>query len=181
MTLTNGEHYIGEHAVLEERRTRVMELRVQGWSLRQIAGEVGVSLRTVQNDIEVVFGKLNEQQVKNAQVWRAIHMQRLEALYRPLHARFQGTPEQPGTASVKDAEAILKILEREAKLLGLDITAKIDINLLNKVISLLEMNGQDPKAFLINLQDELLGRPAPGVLPAGVEPYPDELESDDEL
>lgn len=181
MTLTNGEHYIGERTVIQERRTRVMELRVAGHSLRQIAAQVGVSLRTVQDDIEAVFTKLNEQQIKNAQIWRAIHMQRLEEMYRPLHKRIVGTPEEPGTANTKDVEAVIKILERQAKLLGLDITSKIDINLLNKALSLLEANGQNPKLFIMNVIDELLGRPALQDGLDGLQGYPNELESDDDL
>jgi AcrR family transcriptional regulator len=181
MTLNNGEHYVGERAKIEERRTRVMELRVQGYSLRQIAAEVGVALRTVQDDVEAVFLKLNEQQLKNAQIWRAIHMQRTEAIWKPIFERFN-EPNSLGKprADVKDAEALLKTLERQAKLLGLDITAKMDINLLSRVLSLLEANGQNPKNFFTSLMDELMGRPS-DVLPEGIEAFPSgELEVFDE-
>lgn len=97
------------------RRTRVMFMRNAGATWPTIAAEVGVSERTCRQDYAVVCRDINAEQPAN-----------IVARHRAVIFDIQRANYPAMMNGDKDAAAtILKALDREAKLLGLDAPTKL--------------------------------------------------------
>ena len=99
--------------VREKRRDEVMEMVLAGWPYRRIAGRVGVSHVTVMRDVVARLKEGAEVATAQTNEYRERQRQQLESLLRRLWVR-----AHKGEGAAVDR--VLRILEREAKLLGLD-------------------------------------------------------------
>ena len=115
MTVSDDDISILINEELLARRTKAMYLKNAGATLSQIAKENGVSIATVRKDLEIVRRDINnEQPVDVIARHRAVIFDIQRANYP---AMMRGD---------KDAAAtILRALEREAKLLGLDSPTRV--------------------------------------------------------
>lgn len=119
MTVTDGEI----EAMLEDermhRRSQVMLLRNMGLPWADVSHEVGVSITTCRKDYEIVCRDINREAPANIV---ARHRAVIFDVQRNMYKRLLGAdPEN----AINAAKVILKALEREAKLLGLDSPIKI--------------------------------------------------------
>ena len=101
----------------EDRREKVMELAFAGYSLRRIASEIGVSHVTVSRDIEARL-KTAAEASPDTRKYRELHRLRLNRLMTAWWRKALHDPDALGN--------VLRILDREAKLLGLDAPTKLD-------------------------------------------------------
>jgi len=100
---------------LLNRRTKVMYLRNAGATLGAIAAEVGVSVTTVRKDLEIVRRDINNEQPMD-----------VVARHRAVIFDIQRANYPAMMRGDKDAAAtILRALERESKLLGLDSPTRV--------------------------------------------------------
>jgi predicted transcriptional regulator len=96
-----------------ERAARAFALRKAGLSYRDIAEELGVSHQLVYRDVQASIKQfLDEAREHHAQIM-AIEAARLDDLQRVMW-------EQAAMGDRRAIETVLKIMERRAKLLGLD-------------------------------------------------------------
>jgi predicted DNA-binding transcriptional regulator YafY len=123
-----------------QRRTKVMFLRNAGATWDKIAAEVGVSEATVRKDYGVVCRDLNNEQPAY-----------VVARHRAVIFDIQRANYPAMMRGDKDAAAtILRALEREARLLGLDAPTRIlagisDVEFANEAARLIErINALDP-------------------------------------
>lgn len=121
------------------RRARALELRVAGKSVAEIAREldtepryVGVMLRSAVADIDAT--RWLEHEV-------TIDLARLDRLWEVYYPRAVG--RFGNDADLDAAHFLLKVLERRAKLLGLDAPKRIDIRAI--VTRWAEEQGLDPE------------------------------------
>ena len=119
----------------EENRLKAFELYKAGATYSAIAIELGVSRTSVRNYVHRVLDRLANESKALAERYRNLHLARLQ------DATFAIWP------AVKrgDSNAILsllRIMEREARLLGLDAPQKIDIEQRIRLIA--EREGLDP-------------------------------------
>ncbi len=102
-------------AAAAERDALVWSLRLQGYSLRDIAARVGVSHETVRVTLERGYQELVYPQVEQG---RAIELERLDELLTKL---------RPGidAGEVPAILAAIKVSDRRAKLCGYDAPTKV--------------------------------------------------------
>lgn len=119
-----------------ERRLLALGLRKQGFSLRDIADElarqgVAVSLGTVHNDLKQALSQVAEEMLDQARSVLALELLRLDEMQaaywlaavggKVMVRNEDGYPEERQVIpDPKRAALILDIMERRAKLLGLD-------------------------------------------------------------
>lgn len=126
-----GLYVVNEELI--ERRTRVMYLRNAGATIRQIAAEMGVSETTIRKDLTIVRRDINNEQPTDVIArHRAVIFDIQRANYP---AMMRGDKDAAST--------ILKALEREAKLLGLDSPTRIlastsDVEFANEAARLID-------------------------------------------
>lgn len=133
----------GAAMAMEQRRERVAKLRVGGWSIREIAAEVGASLDTVHSDIHAVLDRTKDAADDAIKREREVSLLRLDAALRSIWPMIEpGAEDEPDDdaepadpallviRAAKKLEAIdrlVKLDARRAKLLGLDVPAKQEV------------------------------------------------------
>jgi hypothetical protein len=126
---------IGNDPVLQQiRKKRVdmeTKLRISGFSYREIADAVkqqfpadqlppGYSEITVSKDIERAYKRMDELDRETLRVVRRMDLQRLDAMMMVTFNRALG-------GDLKGVKATLDIMERRAKLLGLDKPTQVEV------------------------------------------------------
>lgn len=101
-----------------ERRLLVLEARKAGYSYQQIADQLGISKGTVCKDLTRVLAEYHARTAEEVERLRALETERLDHMLRGIWPR--ATSGHLGAI-----ERALKIMERRAKLLGLDGPIKI--------------------------------------------------------
>jgi hypothetical protein len=100
------------------RRVRALALRRGGASYREIAGHLGVSLNTAYEDVQAELCVLDEQRKALAEETRALELARLDDMTKTATTQFRN-------GSVKAGEVLIRVMERRARLLGLDSPLKV--------------------------------------------------------
>jgi len=101
----------------QERIRRAWKLRVQGLNYDQIAEELGISKGTVHADLKTIRENIEEVTKERAKQELEIELERLDSIVAPYMSKIVD-----GTATNGDVSTYLKVSERRAKLLGLDIS-----------------------------------------------------------
>lgn len=98
---------------------QALELRRKGWTYRAIAAEMKITLKAAHRLVETAF-KATQQSAR----------EQSEELYQQQVARLEGCvkalTEQVDRGSIKAVEALVKVLDRQAKLCGLDAPTKVE-------------------------------------------------------
>jgi hypothetical protein len=105
------------NAVAAERRQRAFDLRIAGWSHRQIGKEIGVSHVQAGRYIAEALEESAQRTALKADQLREIELHRIDEVLRGLWS----SKDEPQTASV-----IIRLGERRSKLLGLDAPTKLE-------------------------------------------------------
>lgn len=109
---------------VRDRQQRVLELRESGLSPAKIAKEIGISPSLVYQDLKAILQRTQQHEEDLADSYRRIELQRLDSLQQNWWMRATGQlTREDGTpipADEKAAQLVLRIMERRAKLLGLD-------------------------------------------------------------
>jgi predicted transcriptional regulator len=103
---------------LSERRKRIAELRLKGWTQQAIAQDVGVTQGMVSRDIKVIEEEWKQSAIKDIALVKAMAGQRYEMLFQENLAAYErsiGTKETKSlkTKSVTDGESEEKALRIE--------------------------------------------------------------------
>ena len=115
----DGRRQVQNPALIQERKLQALDLRKAGLSYRQIGEELNVSYQTAWQDVRAAMKALAQVENGRADEVRRIELQRLDELWRGLWA--DATGGDP--AAIR---AALGLMERRAKLLGLDAPAKTE-------------------------------------------------------
>jgi orotate phosphoribosyltransferase-like protein len=111
----------GNTEEIAERRVKAFELRKKGNNYREIAKELGVSPATIVLDVKAVLNQLAKEQQKEAADYKALELDRLETL----QIKMWELAEKGDHGAV---DRVLRIMERRARLLGLDAPTKTEIS-----------------------------------------------------
>jgi AcrR family transcriptional regulator len=106
---------------IERRRADVTRLRLSGWSMRDIAAHLGVSLGTIHGDLTAVFERTADRADDHVRRERETSLARIDAMTKGLWPK----------ASTGDHEAVnsvRKLEERRAKLEGLDAASRHEVS-----------------------------------------------------
>ena len=106
-------------AKIADEQAAVLELRRKGYTVRQIAAQLGISKSTVQNRLDAAIAELVEPAAREV---RLLELERLDAW----QARLEGKLDD-GEDPAKVVPIALKVQERRAKLLGLDAPERAEV------------------------------------------------------
>lgn len=109
---------IGKDEAIAERRAKALELRKAGGSYRAIARALGVPLSTAWGDVQAELGALRDLAAKLAEDVRELELRRLDDWTTGL------TPKARKGDHMA-VNALVRIQERRARLLGIDAPTKI--------------------------------------------------------
>lgn len=135
---------VATRMISTEKRARIVELAKDGWSMERIAADPGVKLgsrQAVHWHLKAWFEETRPDAEATEEL-RLMQWRRLEDLIEVLRPRTMG-PLMGMFGPVRDAETkefiivpqpqvidrLLKVYERQAKLMGLDLTQQIQIGI----------------------------------------------------
>lgn len=110
----------------QARQARVLELVVAGWTLAQMAGELGVTASTISRDIDAVLLRRAEESNPALQQARQIYVERVEAMIKAWWPLATGTwtyedadgREQTPPPDPRAADVLIKLLDRYGGIAG---------------------------------------------------------------
>ena len=134
------------------RAPKALELKIAGGSYRQIGKHLGVSAKTAYQDVQDALAQLDTVKLGKAERLRDLDLERCD---RAIVGLSQGV----GHGDPRAVTALMRVLERRAKLLGLDAPTKLACS-----------EGEPLTAFTL-----ILDRPFPGPQGSGAPQPPLEL------
>lgn len=136
--MTTPNRTIEARARVEDRQVQVAELVLNGFSERQIARQLRTSPVTIHRDVVAVRKQWAEQRNATYETHIANQMQRLDQLERVI-------AREVAAGNLEAVDRALKILDRRARLLGLDAPTRHQVQV------------EDPISAEIRLLAEKLG------------------------
>lgn len=127
----------GKQLRLAERKQRAYSLSLAGWNYREISADIGVSPQQVGKYIRGALANTEDLSAAQTTELRQIQYDRIQALFKKIWAKV-GT----GKDLLSAIQTAIRLLEREAKLMGLDAPTKVDISA--KVRAMAVEEGFDP-------------------------------------
>ena len=117
-----------------ERRIKSIEMRKKGHTLTEIGDALGVTATTINNDIKFMLKEYNERSTEQIEQMRALENARIEHLIKSIWDEAIGDDVlkkynddglvEYTSGQLKSMDRVIKLLERKAKLNGLDIPSK---------------------------------------------------------
>lgn len=120
--MTRTKHNEAEQIKIAERRSLALDFRKAGLSYRAIGKKLGVSYVQVRRDIEAELSLLSKERTDKSEQLRQLELERLDMLTNGLEPFAK--VGNPGAVN-----SFLRVMERRAKLLGLDAPSKVDLNI----------------------------------------------------
>jgi 5-methylcytosine-specific restriction endonuclease McrA len=162
------DHATGTHAVQLERRVEALRLRMAGADYRTIRQElmvmgISVSLKQVYDDVQEALTELAKQERVAAEEIRELELARLDAMWMALWPDIE-------RGDVFAIQTGLKVMERRAKMLGLDSAQKVQID--GRPLQDLPQDQLDARATAIMRRiamsrAQLMGLPTPQTIDIG--------------
>lgn len=132
------------------RRSTVAQLVIAHHSLRSIADDLGVNKSTIHRDIEALRIEWQKQRLAAMDQAAAEDLQRLSAIERTLWPFVQ-------RGDLQALDRLLKVMERKAKLLGLDAPDRIEHLLKSEAEKVAAELGLDVTEVLASAEAILAG------------------------
>ena len=141
-----------------DHKIRALQLRQEGYRYREIAVQLGI---TEQGAHQLVIDELRRQKTQLPELAdevRRLELERLDAMQLALVTKVK----KGDTAAI---QTVLKIMERRAKLLGLDAPQEFTLLLKREVAALADELGLDVAEVLAEAEQILAGEGKPCVSP----------------
>lgn len=139
------------------RRQSVLELRLTGLSLRQIATRLTVDHGTVSRDIQHALKESAERGAHLTETYKQLELSRLDALLATVHGAMD-LAETPGL-TLQAVDRALRISERRAKLLGLDAPDPVQHMDHAVAIAMRVIHEEAPRVIIEPPPDRAIERP----------------------
>lgn len=98
-----------------------LDLRITGKSYREIAAELGCSVSKAYDDVSAALAKLEAESAEKAAEVRRIELDRIDVMLK-------GIWPEAEAGDARKIETALKLMERRAKLLGIDAPTKQEVS-----------------------------------------------------
>lgn len=129
-----------------DRRQRVWELRLQGFSIEQIAQKLNCDRNTVIRDIEETYLLCSELTLRHYEMWRELELARLDALDVRNRALLESDDPRVLSTAIQNA---LAISAARRKLLGIDAPRRQEIDASGSInIRIIEETADEPESGL---------------------------------
>lgn len=127
MPRSNTRKGATDRAIAAERRVQALELRKAGLTYDQIAERIGISRSQAHGYVTKALNALDAKAAETAEQLRRLEVERIDKMLSGLWLRAVGTRDVPSDPLVVDR--VVKLMERRARLLGLDAPAKAQVEL----------------------------------------------------
>lgn len=141
--MTSTEQHFQNPQVLDRQR-RSLEFKLAGMSYRRIAEQTGVSAQQAYTDVQNALTEYIREPTEEVRQQEAARLDRLMMTHWP--KALEGDHDA--------LNAVLRIMDRRAKLLGVDQPQKVDLRAL--IMAVAGEEGVDPSEFLQDM-DEIAG------------------------
>lgn len=109
-----------EKGAILQRQLQALELRKQGLTYRDIGDKLSISYQQAHNDVNAELKRLATLTLESAEGLRQLELERLDMLIKGLEPMARvGNP--------RAVTAYLRVMERRAKLLGLDAPVRQEV------------------------------------------------------
>lgn len=109
-----------EKGAILQRQLQALELRKQGLTYRDIGDKLSISYQQAHNDVNAELKRLATLTLESAEGLRQLELERLDMLIKGLEP--MARVGNPGAVT-----AYLRVMERRAKLLGLDAPVRQEV------------------------------------------------------
>lgn len=109
----------GDQEAAAVRRQQAFDLRIAGASYRQIAKQIGVSVRTAFKYVSFTLADLDKVTKGKAERLREIELERCDKMILALWPKIK-------TGDAQCVRAAIAVMDRRAKLIGLDAPTKLE-------------------------------------------------------
>ena len=137
-----------------EKLPKVLELRRQGLSYEKIGNQLGIHFTTAHHWVRDLMRELAQQASETAEEVRQLEEQRLDEMLEPLWPKAQA-------GDIRADEMVLRIMERRARLRGLDAPTKVEGRISLPDSELLLLARTYGLSVSPELEKELSGIPTP--------------------
>lgn len=136
----------GEEEPRIVRRTHALEMKRDGATYQQIADALGYSSKGhAYKDLQKALDAANRDQTLAAEQFRALQNERLEIMFGAIWPGAVGMDPEMKGPNLRSVEMVLKIMERQAKLNGVDAPVRSEVtisqNVDQRIEQLLEVWG----------------------------------------
>lgn len=111
-----------------ERRQQALDYRIAGLTFQQIGDKLGITKQAAHALIVAALDDINKKTAIDAEKLREMELERLDSLWRTVYP-------QAKSGNLGATDRALKIMERRARLLGLDAPVKNDLTTNGKDIT----------------------------------------------
>ena len=126
----------------ERRREIVSRMARRGFSIERMAEELGVAKATVTQDLAFLHNKWRERSMQSYGAWIAEELNKLDRLEDTLWAEID-RQHDGGKVANQTVDRMLKVMDRRAKLLGLDEPERIEVISMSAVESEIQRLEQE--------------------------------------
>lgn len=116
---TGGEHTPAKMTAVE-KRARAVNLRKSGMTYEEIGHSMGVTKQAAHKLVMKELKRLAELHHESANELRALELARLDDINKVLYGKISGDSNENKPPDLASIDRYLKLMERRAKLLGLD-------------------------------------------------------------
>lgn len=134
-----------------QRRKKVVANILGGMTYQEIADLLGVSKATVARDFKAVLREWQSHYVKDTDKWTAIQLRKLDVMMNAIWDRAQN-------GDLHSIDRMMHLLERQAKLLGLDKPQTVGLTLSPQLMATLNKLGITVQEVFHHLETELQTR-----------------------
>ena len=141
---------------MDDRRHAVATLLREGKTQGQIATELGVSRITIVKDVAALRAEWQTLRERNRDAWMEMELAKLDAAEAVAWEHVRSSPK----SKLFGLDRVLAIIDRRAKLLGLDAPLKVDIarTVREKAIEVARENDLDVDEVMAEMEAILAGR-----------------------
>ena len=103
-------------AQIEERRIRVSANLLAGLTYRQMASALDVSIGTIANDVKIILGRMQKEQIVNTEDWVTVELSRIDRAMNSIWGQITDADSKTRLIAI---DRMVKLMELRAKYLGL--------------------------------------------------------------
>jgi hypothetical protein len=117
-----------KQALIAQRRSEMLLMKVQGRTASQIADHFGISPATARSDLSRAIKKARDLEVQDAELYRYIQGARLEELLRAVWPAATGSAPDSTEVDLKASEHARKLIVDITDLFGLKVPVRTEIS-----------------------------------------------------
>lgn len=125
-----------------DQRTRIVQLRVQGYSFSEIGEMIGISKVRAYQIIQEYIQQYRKEHAESIEDMVELDCQRIDSLMRALWGRFND-------GETNAAALILKCIERRAKMLGIDAVEDPREDVIVKAYKVFDLEKEFPPPTIV--------------------------------